>query len=193
VAVSSAQATVRRKRSRLERWLPWFAALVLLAGIGTFLIHNVIGTNTAAPSDAPRLGKGPVEQSKTPPTVKVSPAARVVAGKFILTAVARKNLGQAWTLIDEHMKKDCGCTRAEWMTGNINVVPFPAKDIDFAPFKTDWSYPNEVALEVALLSKSKAIKSQIFFIKLNKFGKRWLVDRWAPRGGGVPIPNTVQN
>jgi hypothetical protein len=192
VAVSGVEATLRGRR-RLSRWLPWISALVLVVGLGAFLIFRVIGTNTATPSGVGRLGSGPVHKAVTPPTVKVSPATRVVAGRFILTAVARKHLDKAWTLIDSNMKQACGCTRAEWLTGNINVVPFPAEDISLAPFKTDWSYKTEAALEVALLSKSKSIKSQIFFIKLKKFGNRWLVDYWAPRGGGVPIPNTVNN
>ena len=191
--MSGAEAALHGRKNRLNRWLPWFSGAVLVVGIGAFLIFRVIGTNTAAPSAAPRVGAGPIKHAKTPPTVKVSPAARTVAGQFILTAVARKHLDKAWTLIDANMKQACGCTKAEWLTGNINVVPFPAEDIQFAPFKTDWSYPREVALEVALLSKSKSIKSQIFFIKLKKFGDRWLVDYFAPRGGGVPIPNTVQN
>jgi len=193
VAVSGVEATLRGRKSWVNRWLPWISGLVLVAGICAFLIFRVIGTNTATPSGVSRVGAGPVRHTAAPPTVKVDRAARVVAGQFILTAVARKHLDKAWTLIDSNMKRDCGCTKKDWMTGNINVVPFPAEDISFAPFKTDWSYPREVALEVALLTKSKSIKSQIFFIQLKKFGDRWLVDRWAPRGGGVPIPNTVQN
>jgi hypothetical protein len=192
--MSGVDATLRNPKSWLSRWLPWISGAVLVGGVCAFLIFRVVGTNTAAPSLAPRLGAGPLDApAKTPPTVKVSPEARNVAGKFILTAVARKHLDQAWTLIDGNMKQACGCTKKEWMTGNINVVPFPAADIDYAPMKTDWSYPREAAFEVALLSKSKSIKSQIFFIKMKKVGDRWLVDYWAPRGGGVPIPNTVQN
>jgi len=171
----------------MSRWLPWIAGLVLVAGVIAFTISR-IGLHTNAPEGA-HLGKGPVTISKDPPTVKVSPAARIVAGKFILTTVGRKDLATGWNLITPAMKQACGCSRKEWLKGNINVVPFPAEDISYAPFKTDWSHKNDLGLEVALLSKSKRIKSQVFFIELKKRDGKWLVDYIAPRGN-VAVPTT---
>src|SRR5262245_57624061 len=128
-------------------------ALVLVVGI-IFFVGQKWGWHTNQ-AQGPRVGTGEVAVEKPQQTVKDDSAARLVAGKFILSTVGRKNLAQGWTLITPKMRQDCACTKKEWLTGNINVVPFPASDIAFAPFKTDWSYKNDIGLEVALLSKSK--------------------------------------
>ena len=68
----------------------------------------------------------------TPKRVKAEPAVKVVAGKFILTAVQRKNLDQAWTIVGPGIRQDL--TYKEWLTGDIPVVPF-LKKIKLAPLK----------------------------------------------------------
>ena len=130
-----------------------------------------------------RISNKPAFQPSTPKTVPVPKEARRVAGKFILTAVARKNLGESWTLAHPELK--AGMTRREWLTGNIPVVPFRVESLDLAPFKVDWSYPNNVGLRVAMLpKKGSGAEPQIFFIELKAVGsgtsRRWLVSYWAP-------------
>lgn len=56
--------------------------------------------------------------------VKLDPAARQVADKFILTAVARKNLGEAYELTHPDLRQ--GLTKQQWLTGNIPVQYYPA-------------------------------------------------------------------
>ena len=77
-------------------------------------------------------------------------------------------------------------SKREWLTGNIPVVYYPAKQIETATFKVDESYPGEAILEVALLPKDAAkVKPQVFFIGLKKVGKgtaaHWQVNYWVPR------------
>ena len=84
-------------------------------------------------------------------------------------------------------------TLAEWKTGDIAVIPFPVDQLDYAPFKVDYAHPNDVLMEVALLTnEGSKIKGQTFFIGIKKFGKgdnaRWLVDNWVPRGS-APVPD----
>ena len=106
--------------------------------------------------------------------------ARRVAGRFILTAVARENLAESYELAHPELRQ--GLTRREWLTGNIPVVYYPAKAIETATFKVDESYADEAILEVALLPKESAkVKPQIFFIGLKKAGNRWRVNYWVPR------------
>jgi hypothetical protein len=99
--------------------------------------------------------------------VPLDNAARRVAGRFILTAVARKNLGESYELTHPELRQ--GMTKKEWLTGNIPVQPYPVEKIESATFKVDESYPNEAVLEVALLPPANAeLKPQIFFIGLKK-------------------------
>ena len=73
--------------------------------------------------------------------VPLDAAARKVAGRFILTAVARQNLAESYALAHPELRQ--GMSKREWLTGNIPVVYYPAKQIETATFKVDESYPGE--------------------------------------------------
>jgi len=75
------------------------------------------------------------------------------------------------------------------LKGDIPVVPFPYK-LDKVPMKVDVSRPRYALLEVILVPVSQKVKSQIFFIELRKFGSRWLVTSWVPRGR-IAVPATL--
>ena len=187
--MSSIGATLRSPR--VQRTLPWFAAVLLLAGVIAFLIAYLGNTGTS--KETPLTNK-PAETYKGGQKVPLAKETRRVAGVFINTAVARKNLGKSWVLAAHTLKE--GMTKAEWLTGTIPVVPF--LDIGQARFKVDYSFKNYALLEVALLPKSSKTKGQVFFIELKKFPMgndrvplteakadqdgQWLVTSWAPRG-----------
>src|SRR5262249_57738879 len=109
---------------------------------------------------------------------------RYVAARFIQTAVARKHLDEAWTLVGPNLRGTL--TREQWITGNNPVVPFPIDKLDTAPYKIDYSYTDSAMLEIALLPKQgSGIRSQLFMLILKKVGRgksaRWVVDYWVPR------------
>ena len=174
----------------------WGSALVLVAGVVAVTIAYF--GNTAESRDTP-LSNQPAQGVETQaPTVALDTRARVVAGEFILTAVQRdvpraqlrKNMAKAWDLTAPGSEvRFCGdhaCTYAEWLTGEVAIVPYPAGSIDKASFSIEESHQNSVYLEVALLPKDGAkVESQIFKIGLRAVGtgknKRWLVEYWAPR------------
>ena len=126
----------------------------------------------------------PAPQVKAP----ISNEARQVAVRFIQTAVARKNLPEAWTLVGPNLKG--GLTREQWITGNNPVVPYPISALDVAPFKVDESFQDSALIEVALLpKKGSGVKAQLFFLALEKSGTgpnaRWVVNNWVPRASVV--------
>jgi len=173
-------AATHRPR-RKPSWLPWLAGAVLVAGAVVLAVVLIGNTGKKLNLYAPPTG-GPAKVYAKPKTVSLSKEARLTAGRFILTAVARKNLAEAWTLTAPTLR--AGFTRKQWLTGAIPVVPFPSAAIDFAPIKVEYSYADRAMLLIALLSKDKNIKSQDFYIGLRKFGSgagaHWLVDYWAP-------------
>ena len=128
--------------------------------------------------------KAPVKDvSKVPKSVKLDPAVKTLARDFIETAVARKNLAHAYTLVGQDIKQ--GQTLKQWMTGNIAVVPYPADAIDVAPFRIDYAYPREALIEVMLLPKAKAkIRATDFYLGVKKIGTgakaHWVVTSWVP-------------
>jgi hypothetical protein len=182
------------KKSTLRKRLPWLIAVGAVAAviIGTIVIW---GTNTGDSLNTPLSKKPADDRSAVPTSVKIDPQARQVAKRFIETAVARKNLKEAYALAGPQIRQ--GQTLKEWMTGNIAVVPYDVDSLDYAPMKIDFSYPKEVQLQIALLPTDKAQKrgvtSQLFILSLIK-GKRgnWLVDSWVPRSS-PPVPSGSGN
>jgi hypothetical protein len=170
--------------NRLARILPWLAAALLIAGLVVFLVHR--GHNIAAQDKANNQQAARTYHKPLPlKAVKLSPAARLTAGKFIIDAVQRQNLPEAWKLAGPELKVDT--TYKQWLTGNISVIPFTGK-LASAPLKIDVSRPRYALLEVALVPKSgKMADGGFFFLELKKFGTKWKVTSWVPRGTN-PIP-----
>jgi hypothetical protein len=183
--MKSVSAIANSPRSR--RRFQWISALVLLAGIVAFA--GVHFRNAGKPAALPPSNI-PTQVPKKEKSVPLSREARRVAGRFILTAVARRDLGESWNLVDPTLRK--GFTLAEWKTGNIPVVPYPVESIDVTPFRVDYSYADRALLEIALLPKAGTkVKPQLFFLRLRARetgqSRHWLVDYWIPRGS-APTP-----
>jgi hypothetical protein len=167
------------------KWAPYVAGLVVAAAVVFFLIHRWQAVNPPAPPASTAAVK-PVHVK--PPTLDV--AGRRVAGRFILTAVRRENLAEAWTLASPTLR--AGITHAAWLKGNIPVVPYPAQ-IASAPLHIVSVEPRSALLEVALfpVAGSKA-RPLDFFLALVKVGHgakaHWAVDSWVPRAApAVPL------
>jgi hypothetical protein len=155
---------------------------VLALGIVVFAAVHFRNAGTPL---APVTSNAPLVIPKKEKTVPLTREARRVAGRFILTAVARRNLAESWALTDPTLRQ--GFTLAQWKSGKIPVVPYPVASIDEAPFKVDYSYADRALLEIALLPKDGShVKPQLFFLRLRVRGtghdRRWLVDYWIPRG-----------
>jgi hypothetical protein len=172
-----------------RRALPWVGAALLLAGAIAALA--VFVGNTASNPKETFSDEPAVDVTKPEKSITVPPEVKTIAQKFIKTAVARKDLESAYAIVGPSIKQ--GMTLAEWKTGDIAVIPFPVDELDYAPFKVDYAHPNDVLMEVALLTnEGSKIKGQTFFIGIKKFGKgdkaRWLVDNWVPRSS-APVPD----
>src|SRR5438270_13179946 len=73
--------------------LPWVVGVV---AVGALIAGGIIWSNTGHSTAAPLTNQPAVDVSKVPPTVKLPPGATAGARKFIETAVAGKNLPQAY-------------------------------------------------------------------------------------------------
>lgn len=163
----------------------WGSGLVFCAGVVAVLVVYVGGSGVK--TEAAPLSTEPAVTNEQQQNVKLDPDARRVAGRFILTAVAREDLAEAYELTHPELRQ--GLTKEQWLTGNIPVQYYPAEAIDTAAFKIDESYPTEAVLEVALIPKEgETVKPQIFFVGLKKTGGRWQVYYWAPRASpAIPV------
>jgi hypothetical protein len=171
-----------RERVKKPGWrkaLPWLIGILVVAVVvGLLIKYWNTGHSTATPLNPNVPAK---DVSQNPTKKKLEPAATRVARRFIETAVARKNLREAYTLTGPQLLG--GQSLKSFMTGNISVVPYPVSDVAYAPMKIDYSYPNQALIEVALLPKktAKGVKSQLFFMELDKIHGKWVVNSWVPR------------
>jgi hypothetical protein len=177
-----------KHRPGWQKALPWIVAVLVVGGA---IAAGIIWSNTGKSTATPFTNQPVKDVSKVPPTVKLTPGATRVARKFIETAVARKNLAQAYTLVTEQIRQ--GQSLKSWKTGNIAVIPYPVDAVKYAPMKIDFSYPNEAQIEVALLPKAGSnVRGQLFLMDLVRQDGKWLVNSWVPRAS-PPVPNGSDN
>ena len=171
-----------------QKALPWIVAVVLVGGA---IAAGIIWSNTGKSNATPLTNQPALDVSKVPATVKLTSGATQVARKFIETAVARKNLPEAYSLVTEEIRQ--GQSLKSWNTGNIAVIPYPVDQVKYAPMKIDFSYPTEAQIQVALLPKTgSGVKSQLFIMDLVKRKGKWLVNSWVPRSSPM-VPNGSSN
>jgi hypothetical protein len=181
----------RFKSPGFARTAVWASALVLIAGVVAFVTVR-IGGDESKPAAAPASTVDGTDFSPpattTPKESDVPKEARAVAGEFILAAAGREDLERAWQITHPDMKRDCACTKKEWLTGNINVQYFPTAGLQGASFTVDEVSPGRVVLEVLLTPKQGSeVPATAFYIGLKEVKGKWLVDYWAPHSA-VPVP-----
>lgn len=158
---------------------------MLAATLGVALIvlllpraHRQAETFRDVPPDVP---------APAPRSVRASTELRRVllgeTNEFVRTAVRRHDLAASWPLVHPWLRQ--GLSRKEWLTGNIPVVPFPSTGI--VAWDLDWSYRNDVALDVVLQPEPKSgLYRKTFTIEFKRVGEgagdRWLVYSWVPKG-----------
>jgi hypothetical protein len=170
---------------RRRRRIAW--SLGLAAVFSSVVVSMVVFTGPSAdvaPSPGGGSGGGgwlPAEepQAVAPSRARVA-ASLEVARKFISTAVARKHVGESWSLVTPSMRD--GFTRAEWAHGEIPIIPYP---VDTARWELDYSYADAIGFQVALFPlPGRRIRPTVFNVDLRAVGRgkgrRWLVDGFTP-------------
>jgi hypothetical protein len=162
---------------RNQRRLLWGSGAVLLAGVIVFLTTVVFHGSSGIKSPISTIqAKSAPKQIKAPPDKKAFKVART----FIETAVLRKNLDVAYTLVNHEIKG--GQTRKQWDTGNIGVIGYPAGNAKTTGFTVLWSYKTQLMTVVDLVARKGAhVRPHLpFFLGLvrahNKPDGRWLVN-----------------
>src|SRR5687767_1332137 len=95
----------------------WGGLAVLVAGVAAATIAFFGNTATKVPETKSNQPAQLLTQRKQIPLARET---RRVAGRFLLTAVARKNLGESYEITHPDLRQ--GLTKQEWLTGNIPVT-----------------------------------------------------------------------
>ena len=159
-------------RAAAEKWAPWAAGLVLLAGAASFTATRLAGSSPPAPAGSAQLA------------VPLDPAARAVAKEFVATAVARRHLDRAWALAAPALRGDL--TRAEWGTGNIPIQPYPVGEATVA-WAVEQSFADSALLRLSFLPRQGArVQPGDFTLGLTRIAGRWRVASYAPSATITP-------
>lgn len=159
---------------------------LLLAVVGAGALVSVFFWNTAEPVETP-LSNRPAQMyvPQLPVTFAASERRQVIsiASRFVDTAVKREHSERAYELVGSSLRN--GTTRKHWVEGDIPVVPYP---VDDARWKFDYSYADEIGLQVLVFPTAASdLRPMVFNMSLKavRSGKarHWLVDSWVPRGG----------
>jgi len=183
MAVNVVQSALSSRR--FNQLLPWIAAGILAVGVIVFLVvkfgntANTTETFSSKPAQTPQVTK----------QVPLERGARIAVGRFILTAVARKNLDEAWNLTTPNLRG--GLTHKQWMTGNIPVVPMGVPIDKAAITRIISSTKNEAEINVVVLPKANTqnVKATLYVVIAKKINGRWLIDYAIPQASpGLPTP-----
>ena len=174
---------------RAQRRILIVSGGIFAVGLIAFISVVVLrGTSNAFQSP---ISTKPAQLVKKEKTVPPDKAAFATARKFMQTAVLRKNLDEAWSIVDVDLKGRM--TKKQWDTGNIPVIGYPANNINTTAFQVDFSYPTEMLLEVDLVAKpGSGVRPHLpFFLGLKRAGGKkdgkWLVRYWEPHWR-PPVP-----
>jgi hypothetical protein len=173
-------------RSLVRAVFSTIAAIVLVAGLVLF-VESRHPASVASGPGGPAVASTPNATAQYGKRIKMPPAAVRTAQRFIQTAVLRKDVAASWALTTP--RERAGFTHAQWITGNIPVVPFPREKFGSAKVKVDRSRERDILLEVLLTSKKLGVAPIDDFMELVPSGKGWLVTYFAPRGVNPPVPS----
>jgi hypothetical protein len=122
-----------------------------------------------------------------PKIVKATAAEKAAAvsmlSRFVRSAVIRRDLASSWPLATEHMK--LGTSHADWLSGNLPVVPYPAEAFRTAGFTLTYQYRGVLGYDVLVLPKQtkagRLAGQQVYACELHEVRGSWLVDECYPR------------
>ena len=159
---------------------------LLLAVLGAGALVSLLYWNTATVVETPLHGRADVYVPPIPVEIAAAERRQVVAtaARFVETAVKRDHAERAYELAGPNLRG--GTTPAQWRDGDIPVVPYP---VDDARWRFDYSYVDEIGLQVAVFPPAGAtVRPMVFDMSLRAVGvgatRRWLVNSWSPRGSG---------
>jgi len=170
-----------RARVRLLR-RSIIGVVVLVIAFLIVFVRNT-GHSTATPINE----HGVAKVYHQPKTVKATAEERAAAisalSRFVRSAVIRRDLATSWPLATAHMKDST--SHADWLSGNLPVVPYPADGFRTVGFTLTYQYKGILGFDALLLPNgTKAGKDagqQVYACELHEIRGSWLVDECYPR------------
>ena len=170
-----------RARVRLAWGSAGAAAVVTVVALVVFVPNT--GHTLSTPIDHTKQA----QVFHAPKTVLATPREKADAlatlDVFVPSAFTRQHLDRSWPLATEHMK--IGTSRADWLAGDLPIVPYPASGYRTFGTVLKYQYRNVLGYDVLVLPKRNAAGTragqQVYACELHDVRGRWLVDFCYPR------------
>jgi len=163
---------------------------LLLVAVPAIIVGGVAGIIEVVPSGTslPRYSSSGPPKTLPPPSVSalgpkqvpVSAADRkaidALLDEFVPDAIERKDPSAAYSLATPSLQHQA--TKAQWRQGSIpGSTPFDAKHVGFHSWSANYSFRNEVSLDLQLEPRDPhTFGPTSFRIDVKRRGGRWLVD-----------------
>jgi len=157
------------------------AAVLGVAALIVFVPNT--GHSTVTPIDTTKKA----QVYRIPKSVRATPAEVAAAegtlSRFVPSAFIRRNLDSSWPLATAHMK--AGTSHADWLAGDLPVVPYPADGYRTFGATLKYSYRGVLGFDVLMLptrdEAGKKAGQQVYACELHDVHGTWLVDFCYPR------------
>ncbi len=179
---------------RFSRILFWLGAAVLAAGLAVLIVKLASrGSSHPAVVKTPPSAHLPgqsakdqqlLAQSTIKSYAKVDPLAKQSLRTFIMSALARKNLGASYKVAAPAIRH--GYSLSKWKKGTLRVAVYPVYKFDkTADFRLAFGNSTDLLIDVSLVAAPKdKQKPATFRVGLKRFGsgadRRWLVNYLQP-------------
>lgn len=158
------------------------AVVVLIVAFLIAFVRNT-GHSTATPINE----HGHARVYHPPKTVKATAEQKAAAisalARFVRSAVIRRDLASSWPLATAHMKT--GTSHADWLSGNLPVVPYPANGFRTVGFTLTYQYEGILGFDALVLpneTKAGQLAGQVVYAcEMHDVRGSWLVDECYPR------------
>lgn len=180
-----------RRRRRIARAGLAVAAVAAVAGVVILDPGGVDPPRESAPEPSPPAAQQP--QQPLEPLRLTRESRRELDStvrRFVATAVARRDLDEAWRLASPEMR--AGVSRRDWNRGDLPVLPYPADAVGAVDWSVGYVEADAVVVDVMIQPKrGSGERVQVYSVQLSQARDRgrWLVDSWIPAatlGGDAP-------
>jgi hypothetical protein len=171
---------------RSRRRLLWAAgAAAVCAGVAATIA--LLPSRDAGPIAA--KGSEPAQVTRIPKSVPLTPERRravtELLDEFVPAAVERQDPARAYGLVTPSYR--AGVSRAEWVDGNLPILPFDARDDRHFGWILRYSFSREISVDVLLQpAKREKLGAQAFTVVFRPHDGRWLISEFVPVASFAP-------
>ena len=177
---------------RARRRLLWIGGLLLVTVVAAAAVVALPKGHEAKEVFRPgRVGSDHAEEGADDAPQRRQAVNRVL-DTFVPAAVERKDPMRALPLVTPAYRS--GTSRREWSRGELPVFPFYTSNRSFHTWTLNYSYPQEMSVEILLHPAAKeTLGAQAFTVVLKETKGRWLIDSFVPSASFAPAEEDAED